>query len=55
MFDIDGNLVQTLVDANLEKGEHIATFIPGNIPAGVYICVLREGDSVEARKIVYKK
>jgi VWFA-related protein len=48
--------VQAVLDEGMkEAGAYSAAWIPGDLPSGVYLCVLREGDVVRTRNIIYTR
>jgi hypothetical protein len=52
VFDIQGRLVATLVDRNLEAGSHTADFDGERLASGVYMMVLRvQGEAPVVRRI----
>ncbi|MDX9759827.1 MAG: VWA domain-containing protein [Bacteroidota bacterium] len=55
IIDQFGRRVALLDEGNREAGSYTATWIPADLPSGVYLCVLREGESIRTRKIVYTR
>ena len=53
VLDADGNVVATLVKDNLPKGQYSCDWKPRNTPAGTYYLVLKTGNSVQTKKMVY--
>jgi hypothetical protein len=53
LYDINGRLVQTLVDGSRSAGRHQAMIDGANLPAGEYLIKLEAGERVEVNKIVY--
>lgn len=51
--DAEGNVVATLVKDHLPKGQYFCDWTPGNAPAGIYYLVLKTGNSVQTKKLVY--
>lgn len=48
--------VQAVLDEGLKPaGAYTATWYPGDIPSGVYLCVLREGEVLRTRNVVYTR
>jgi hypothetical protein len=50
--DIRGNIVETLVDTGLERGEHRLRWNAGDQPVGTYFIILKSGGITEARKMI---
>ena len=48
VFDMCGRLVQVLVDAHLDAGEHFVVFNASNLPTGIYAGSLQTDKGVEA-------
>ena len=44
-----------LVDGFLSKGRHTAVWHPNDLPSGVYLCILREGEEIRSRKVILTK
>ncbi len=56
IFDIQGGLVQTLIDGLQEQGSYCTVWRPDRLPSGVYCCRLTAGNRLVAqRKTVYLK
>jgi hypothetical protein len=55
IFNITGRLVETLVDGNLQAGEHEIVWKAGSQPSGVYFVRLQNGEFVENQKVVLIK
>jgi len=55
VYDLTGRLVETLVNDNLQSGEHEIVWNAGSQPSGVYFVRLESGEFVENRKIVLLK
>ncbi len=55
VFDVNGRLVQTLVDGQREAGVHEVTFDASNLASGVYIYRLQAGDFNASGKLVLMK
>lgn len=51
--DAGGNVVATLVNDILPKGEYSCEWTPKNTPAGIYYLVMKTGNSVQTKKMVY--
>jgi len=52
VYDLLGRNVQTLVRGVVEAGEHRVEFQAGGLATGVYVCRLRSGSAVAARRLV---
>ena len=52
IYSVTGQLVRTLVDAQLPPGDHSAMFRADNLPSGVYFSVLRAGRVQMSRTLV---
>jgi hypothetical protein len=55
VYDINGRLVKTLVDAPLEQGSHLLTFTADNLASGTYFVSLSAGGFRAVKKMVYLK
>jgi len=55
VFDVNGREVATLVDGNLEAGNHAVTFAPREITTGLYFYKLTTGKFSQTRKAVLIK
>jgi hypothetical protein len=51
--DIEGNVVANLVKDILPKGQHSCEWVPGNVAPGIYYLVMKTGNSVQTKKMVY--
>ena len=40
IFSMMGREIATLEDGEITAGHHVVTWVPGNIPSGLYLCVL---------------
>lgn len=52
VFDLLGREIATLIDRELEPGEHVVVFSGSGLPPGVYECVLRSGTCVITRSMI---
>jgi hypothetical protein len=52
VYSVTGQLVRTLVEAQLPPGDHSAMFRAENLPSGVYFSVLRAGGVQMSRTLV---
>ena len=55
VFDITGRLVETLVNRELQAGEHEIVWNAGSRPSGVYFVRLESGEFDETQKVVLMK
>ncbi|MBI3538844.1 MAG: T9SS type A sorting domain-containing protein, partial [Candidatus Eisenbacteria bacterium] len=55
VYSVTGQLVRTLLDAQLPPGDHSAMFTAGDLPSGVYFSVLRAGGVQMSRALVLVK
>ncbi len=55
IFDITGQLVDTLVDDQIEPGTHETQWNGSNQPSGVYFAVLQSGNNVQTQKVILLK
>jgi uncharacterized protein (TIGR02145 family) len=52
IFNIQGELIETLIAHNLTQGEHQATWEPENLKAGIYYCTFTIENFTETKKIL---
>lgn len=52
IIDGFGRRCALLVDGVLAKGRHAAVWRPKDLPGGLYLCVLREGNEIRTRKVL---
>ncbi|MFA3784011.1 T9SS type A sorting domain-containing protein, partial [Melioribacteraceae bacterium 4301-Me] len=52
VFDVLGKEIATLVNGELDQGEHSVVFNAQNLPSGVYLYKLTAGDFVQTRKML---
>ena len=52
VFNVTGQLVQTLMDAQLPAGEHSAMFTGRSLPSGAYFLSLQVGDLRRNRTVI---
>jgi Secretion system C-terminal sorting domain len=55
VYDVLGNEIETLINKDLEGGEHAVNFKPGNLPSGLYIYSITAGSFKEVKKMLYLK
>jgi len=55
IYDINGRLVNTLVNKNLRTGSYKVTFDAGGLPSGAYFYRLQAGDFIQTRKMILIK
>ena len=55
IYDMRGQLVETLQSGNISAGNHSVIWQPMNISTGMYIVRLRSGNNTNMQKIVYVK
>lgn len=55
IYDVLGKEITTLQAGNKDAGDYTQTWDATNISSGVYFCVLRAGEFVQAKKLVVQK
>lgn len=55
IFDTFGNIIATLVDGELEAGEHSVVYNANDLPSGVYFYQLRAGNITETKQLLLIK
>lgn len=55
IYDINGKLIQELVNSNLDKGNYNVKFNSANLPSGVYFYELQTGGKSVVKKMVLVK
>ncbi len=52
IYDINGRLVSALTNEILPEGKHEVIFNGTDLPAGIYLCVLKTSDGIQTKKII---
>ncbi|NOX87286.1 MAG: T9SS type A sorting domain-containing protein [Chlorobi bacterium] len=52
VYDHLGKQIQVIVDEYLPQGKYKSTWNPGNLPSGVYYCLLKTGGRTQSIKII---
>jgi hypothetical protein len=56
VYDILGRNVETLIDSDMEKGEHELNWKPkASVSSGIYLVNISTGSFYDTKKIVYQK
>lgn len=55
MYNVMGQRIETLLDANVYAGAHELHWVPKNLASGVYYCVMRAGSFSDTKKLIYQK
>jgi hypothetical protein len=55
VFDVNGREVASLVDGEMEAGDHAVPFVPGTAPNGIYFYKMMAGSFTQTRKAVLMK
>lgn len=55
VYNINGQLVSTLVDSRLNSGQHSVVFDASNLASGVYLYRIRAGNYMETRQMTLIK
>ena len=55
VYDILGNMIQSLVNENMKAGEYKVTWDASNYSSGIYFYKLTSGDFVESKKMILLK
>jgi hypothetical protein len=53
LHDNSGKIIQILVDENKEKGSHEFEWTPNQLPEGMYLLVMKAGNTIKYRKIIH--
>jgi hypothetical protein len=55
VFDLAGREIATLVDGNMNAGNHIVVWTADSVPAGVYLVKMEAGSFADTRKVTFLK
>jgi len=55
VFDANGREVASLVDGEMEAGEHAVRFVPAVMSSGLYYYTMTAGQFIQTRKAVLMK
>jgi len=55
IYNVTGQIVDTLVDGEVSKGIHELQWMPKGISSGVYICEVQAGNFHNSIKMIYQK
>jgi hypothetical protein len=55
VFNVDGQVVRTLINERLSPGEHTVHFDGAHLPSGIYFCRLQTPSFMQTRKMVLVK
>ena len=55
IYGLLGKEIESLINEHREPGEYSVEWKPENLPSGIYLCRLQEGDCVETRKMIYQR
>ena len=55
IFNINGRLIETLIDSKRKAGTHELNWITHDLPTGIYFCQLKVGDRIDTRKLILQK
>jgi hypothetical protein len=55
IFNITGQLIETLINGNIENGKHEVLWDAGNLPSGIYFVQLKSGDKTLTQKLTLLK
>jgi hypothetical protein len=53
VMDVTGKEVAVLQNGNMSAGDHVITWDPANLDAGVYFLQVKSGTAVHTRKVIY--
>lgn len=55
VFDLNGRLVRTLINAQTEAGSHSIRFDAQNLPSGTYVYRIKTAQGIQSRKMTFLK
>jgi len=55
VYNIHGQLIETLLHARKPSGQHVIEFNGDHLPRGVYFCKISTGEAYRVRKILLVK
>jgi uncharacterized protein (DUF362 family) len=55
LYNMRGQRIETLVNADVSAGTHEIHWVPRNIASGVYLCEMRVGNYSDTKKLFYQK
>jgi hypothetical protein len=55
VYNMNGQLVNTLIDSKMNAGQNVANFDASNLSSGVYFYTLTANESTETRKMILMK
>ncbi|NMC51571.1 T9SS type A sorting domain-containing protein [Candidatus Kuenenbacteria bacterium] len=55
VYNMRGELVETLIDTDQHAGNHTITWNATNVPSGVYLCRMQAGDYIATKKMTLMK
>jgi hypothetical protein len=55
VFDVNGRLIETLIDGNIKAGIHTIDWDANGLPSGMYFLKMNSGDFMDSQKIILVK
>ena len=55
IYDLNGNIIETIIDGNLNSGDHLVSWNAQNISSGVYFAILSTKDFSQTQKMILLK
>ena len=55
IYDVSGNVVTTLVNGQMNRGNHTATFNASQYPSGIYLAKFTSGSIIKTQKLLFVK
>ncbi len=55
VLDLNGRVVAVLFDGQLTAGSYTVSFTPSALPGGVYVYMLREGNNIATKTMIWSK